>query len=139
VREESPRSTKATLRASIGDKHPNDIKVVVERTRKTVARDRSTTTLVTDDATVLTTGTRFDATVTSVSEVDPAAGTAGALRVGLSIKMPGGPDTTEIVLTDPPADRRHLLFPGATLPVRIDPVDAHRLGIDWANAKGAAG
>jgi hypothetical protein len=129
----------ATLRASIGDKHPNDIKITVERTRRTVVRERDTANVVTDDATVLTTGTPFDAIVTSVSEVDPAVGMAGALRVGLSIQMPGGQGTPEIVLTDPPADRRPLLFPGATLPVRIDPVDPHRLGIDWANAPGRAG
>jgi hypothetical protein len=128
----------ATLRGSIGDKHPNVIKVIVERERKIVRRSSSTRT-VADEAAVLATGERVNATITSVSEVDPAAGTSASLLIGLSIHRAGEQDTAVIVQADPSANLRHLLFPGATLPVRIDPADPQRLGVDWANAEGTAG
>jgi len=116
-----------TLRSSLGEKHPDVIRLSVRRSSTSVAA-RS------DDPALLTIGLEAEGTITRVSEVDPSRADASDLILSMTVHRPGKDDVQAVVRADPPPDLRHLLYPGSRVPLRVDPADPTHIGIEWEAA-----
>jgi hypothetical protein len=88
-----------------------------------------------DTEAILATGTEATATIESViqSPKPPAAGSsAGSMEIlVLQVSRPGEEPHRATTPNVVPDERRHLLYPGATLPVKVSRDDPDLVAVDW--------